>query len=228
MRQHDAVVFAVVIDGMGGHNEGARAAELALTVIFDLFDEADKPIYHPREFLVQCIEKAHEALVEMGKDQSVDARPRATCALALVQNEKAYWAHVGDSRIYHLRSRKMIARTRDHSHIEILLREGLITEDEYREHPLRNYVEHCIGGEPREPFCSVAGAKTLERNDVLLLCSDGLWGGTDDKDIAQCFPSGFAELDLLSNLRTLMEAAIDAEAPHSDNTSAAVIHFQAD
>ncbi len=218
--------FAIVIDGMGGHNEGARAAEMAKTVILDLFEASEKPIYHPREFLIQCIEQAHAALVELGRDQKVDHRPRATCALALIQKDKAYWAHVGDSRIYHLRDRKMVARTRDHSHIEILLREGLITEDEYREHPLRNYVEHCIGGEAREPFCSVAGAKTLEPNDILLLCSDGLWGGTDDHVIAECFPSDVAEMDLLSNLRELMEAAIDAEAPHSDNTTAAVIHWK--
>ncbi|MFK8029218.1 MAG: PP2C family serine/threonine-protein phosphatase [Gammaproteobacteria bacterium] len=224
---HDKSVFAVVIDGMGGHNAGARAAELAKKVILELFDEAEKPIYHPREFLVQCIEQAHTALVELGSDQSVDTRPRATCAMALIQKNKAYWAHVGDSRIYHLRNRKMVARTRDHSHIEILLREGLITEDEYREHPLRNYVEHCIGGEAREPFCSVAGAKTLQRDDVLLLCSDGLWGGADDSQIAEYFPSAFAELDLHSNMRELMEAAIKAEAPHSDNTSAVVIHWRA-
>lgn len=225
MARADQSVFAVVIDGMGGHNQGERAAELALTVIIELFDAADKPVYHPREFLVQCIETAHRALVALGSDQQVEARPRATCALALIQKDKAYWAHVGDSRIYHLRQRKMLARTRDHSHIEVLLREGLITEDEYREHPLRNYVEHCLGGEAREPFCSVAGAKTLERDDVILLCSDGLWGGADDVDIARCFPSAFAELDLETNLRSLMESAIDAEAPHSDNTSAVVIHW---
>jgi len=101
----------------------------------------------------------------------------------------------------------------------------LITEEEYREHPLRNYVEHCIGGDPRPPVSSIAGAKALQRDDVLLLCSDGLWGGTDDRIIAECFPSGFAELDLLSNTRELMEAAIEAEAPHSDNTSVVVVHW---
>lgn len=222
----DSTAFAVVIDGMGGHNEGARAAEMAKTVILDLFTEAEKPIYHPREFLIQCIEQAHAALVELGRDQMLDHRPRATCALALVQKDKAYWAHVGDSRVYHLRGHQLIARTRDHSHVEVLLREGLITEDEYREHPLRNYVEHCIGGEAREPFYSVAGAKTLERDDVLLLCSDGLWGGTDDHVIAERFPGSVADADLLGSLRELMEAAIDAEAPHSDNTSAVVIHWQ--
>ncbi len=219
-------VFAVVIDGMGGHNEGARAAELARNTILEIYAAAEKPVYHPREFLVDCIEHAHHTLVELGKDQRIETRPRATCAMALIQKDKAYWAHVGDSRIYHLRNRKMLARTRDHSHIEVLLREGLITEDEYREHPLRNYVEHCIGGESHDPICSVAGAKTLERDDVLLLCSDGLWGGADDHIIAECFPSAFAEMDLLSNLTELMEAAIAAEAPHSDNTSAVVIHWQ--
>ncbi|NNF16217.1 MAG: serine/threonine-protein phosphatase [Gammaproteobacteria bacterium] len=224
-RERDNAVFAAVVDGMGGHHGGARAAEIATAVMMDMFEQIDLPVFHPREFLSQCIESAHGAVVQLGASLPLDARPRATCAVALVQNDKAYWAHVGDSRVYHLRGRRVQSRTRDHSHIEILLREGLIREDEYREHPLRNYVEHCIGGEPREPTISIAGAKSMERGDVLLLCTDGLWGGADDDVIAACFPSGFADLDLGSNLRELMETAIEAEAPHGDNTSAIVIHW---
>lgn len=223
--EDDESVFAVVIDGMGGHDAGAHAAEIAKTVMFDRYHANDHPIFHPRDFLSGCIIEAHKAVVEIGHGQPLDARPRATCAIALVQKDKAYWAHVGDSRIYHLRHREVLTRTRDHSHIELLLREGLITEEEYRLHPLRNYVEHCIGGEPTEPQLSVAGARQLERGDLLLLCTDGLWGGSEDRDIASCFPSGFAQMDLLSNLRELMESSIEAEAPHGDNTSAIAIHW---
>jgi len=103
--QDGDTVFAVVIDGMGGHASGARAAEIAKQVMLDEFAAASVPIYHPREFLNECIEKAHYAVVELGHAQPVDSRPRATCAVLLVQKDKAYWAHVGDSRIYHLRNR---------------------------------------------------------------------------------------------------------------------------
>jgi serine/threonine protein phosphatase PrpC len=56
--------------------------------------------------------------------------PRATCAVCIVQGDSAYWAHIGDSRVYHLRSGRVLERTRDHSHVEFLLREGLISEEQ--------------------------------------------------------------------------------------------------
>lgn len=218
-------LLAIVADGMGGHQAGAEAAEAATKSMAESFAQAELPIFDPRGFLRSIIRDAHDEVVELGANVSLGARPRATCVVALVQNDKAYWAHVGDSRVYLIRNRKVAERTRDHSHIEVLLQEGLISEDEYREHPLRNYVEYCIGGEPGEPTMSIAGAKQLRRGDVIVLCSDGLWSGADDTLISECFPSGFADLDLEANLSKLLEHAVAECAPSADNTTAAVIHW---
>ncbi len=219
--------LAAVVDGMGGHAGGALAAETALAHLVEQFRAVDKPIFDPRGFVREAILGAHEAVVALGADLPVEHRPRATCAAALVQNEYAYWGHVGDSRVYLLRNLKVKKRTRDHSHVEILLQEGLITEEESIDHPLRNYVEICLGGESSAPEFDVAGAIELERGDVLLVCSDGLWGPLDDDIIAGFFHGGFPGLGLESNLKRLGDEAVMAAAPTSDNTSAAVIHWLA-
>jgi serine/threonine protein phosphatase PrpC len=95
--------------------------------------------------------------------------------VCLVQDSAAYWAHVGDSRVYQLRQSQVLERTRDHSHVEVLLREGLITEAEVHGHPMRNYVECCLGGDAALPEMSISTRRRLKSGDVLLLCTDGLW-----------------------------------------------------
>ena len=109
----DNAVLLVVIDGMGGHAEGARAAETALSTLLESFWQAPHPIFDPLGFLHLSLGRAHEEVVKLGVGLSVEARPRATCALCLVQDSAAYWAHVGDSRIYQLRQSQVLERTRD-------------------------------------------------------------------------------------------------------------------
>ena len=74
----------------------------------------------------------------------------------------------------------MLERTRDHSHVELLLREGLIGADQAHNHPMRNFVECCLGGEPLLPEMTLSRrASRCEPGDVLLVCTDGLWAGVE-------------------------------------------------
>ncbi len=132
---------------MGGHSDGAKAAETAIKVLVEAFWHTPQPILDPLGFLHLTLGRAHEEVVKLGIALPLEARPRATCAVCLVQNGSAYWAHIGDSRIYLLRRGKVLKRTRDHSHVEFLLREGVITQDQALSHPMRNFVECCLGGE---------------------------------------------------------------------------------
>ena len=129
-------------------------------------------------------------MVELGEGLPAEIRPRATCAICLIQGQSAYWAHVGDSRVYLLRDGRVFERTRDHSHVELLLRAGRITERQAQEHPMRNYVECCIGGDPALPEMSLGGRRGLRPGDVILLCSDGLWTGVSDQQIAGLWQMG--------------------------------------
>src|SRR5688572_17873940 len=213
----------VVVDGMGGHAHGARAAEVTVATLKESFAEMTLPVFDPQGFLTLALARAHDRVVKLGDGVALDHKPRATCAVCLVQDSGSYWAHVGDSRIYHLRGGKLQARTRDHSHVELLLREGLIAESEMRTHPMRNFVECCLGGDFPLPDMSVTSRRRLEPGDVLLVCTDGLWSGVEDSDFANASRDGRTPID--SIVRSLAERAVANNAPHSDNTSVAAARW---
>ena len=221
----DDAVFLAVVDGMGGHADGARAAEVAIRTMIEQFWEASRPLFDPDGFLHLTLGLAHESVVALGRGLPQEVRPRATCAACVLQGSNAYWAHIGDSRVYMLRGGRILERTRDHSHVELLLRSGRITEQQAQDHPMRNYVECCIGGDPALPEMSLGGRRALRPGDVVLLCSDGLWSGLTDEQIAELGQG--AEHGLPERLADLGARAVLANAPFADNTTAAAVRWLA-
>jgi serine/threonine protein phosphatase PrpC len=217
--RRDQSVILLVVDGMGGHAEGELAAQVAMDSLLRSFAEISNELENPAQYLTDSVERAHDEVASLGAELSLQDKPRATCAVCLVVGSTAWWSHVGDSRVYLLRDGQIVDRTRDHSHVEVLLREGVITEDEVHGHPMRHYVECCLGGESALPDLSSPDSFELESGDVLLACSDGLWSGVPDEQIGQ--GSGNEALDAW--LHRLSENAVAACAPHSDNTTAAVV-----
>lgn len=213
----------VAVDGMGGHYDGALAAEVGRATLLDAFGAEPHPLFDPLGFLHLSLGRAHEAVVAAGRRLPVEQRPRATCAVCLVQDGAAYWAHLGDARLYHIRNGALLYRTRDHSHVEQLLRDGMIREDEVHGHPMRNYVECCIGGDAALPDMSISLRHPLCEGDILLVCSDGLWANLRDAEIA-----AFWQADgkpLAEALSDLVDLAVVASAPHSDNATAAALRW---
>jgi serine/threonine protein phosphatase PrpC len=218
----DPAVLLVVVDGMGGHADGAKAAQVAADTVREAFGRQTVPLLDPQGFLHLAIGKAHANVVALGARLPLEQRPRATCAVCLVQDGGAYWAHIGDSRIYHLRAGRVQARSRDHSHVELLLQEGVISEQEVAAHPMRNFVECCLGGDAGLPGMSITARRRLDPGDTLLVCTDGLWSGLDDAELASL--SSDRE-PLPAALRRVGEAAVRASGPYSDNSSAAALRF---
>ncbi len=213
----------LVFDGMGGHSDGAKAAETGLRIVQDAFMESSLPVFDPLGFLYGALAHAHDEVVKIGMDLAVDFRPRATCAICLIQESGSYWGHIGDSRIYQMRDGKLVTRSRDHSHVEVLIQEGAITEEEAQDHPMRNFVECCIGGDAPVPDMSITAKQPLIPGDVLLACSDGLWSGLSDTDIATI---GVGPTDSLAeNLKALSVRALHANAPYSDNTTGTALRW---
>jgi PPM family protein phosphatase len=222
--EHAALLL--VVDGMGGHADGARAAEVTQRVLLESFWHTPQPLFDPLGFLHMTLGRAHEEVVRIGTHLPLEQRPRATCAVCLVQQRSAWWAHVGDSRVYHMRHGALIARTRDHSHVELLLREGLITVEQVQMHPMRNFVESCLGGDPILPEMSITARQEIESGDVFLACTDGLWGALKDTEMADRLEAPGA--GLREALLALGELSIARGGAGSDNTSAAALRWLGD
>lgn len=219
----ERALLLIALDGMGGHADGAKAAEVALHSLTKSFMAISHPVFDPIGFLHLAIGFAHQSLVHLGQGWSMESRPRATCALCLVQDDTAFFAHVGDSRVYHLRRGVIRERTRDHSHVEFLLQDGLISEEQIGAHPQRNFVECCLGGDSWLPGMTISRRKLLEVDDILLVCTDGLWSGVTDATIGGLPAPGET---LSSHLQRLAEQAVRACEPHSDNTSVAALRYR--
>ncbi len=218
----DAAIM-LVFDGMGGHENGAQAAEIGLRIVQDEFMAADLPLFDPQGFLYMAMAHAHDEVVNIGAELAVDFRPRATCAVCLIQENGCWWGHIGDSRIYHMREGQLLTRSRDHSHVEVPIQEGAITEEEALDHPMRNFVECCIGGDAPVPDMSITRKMPLEPGDVLLACTDGLWSGTSDEEMADMATN--PDSKLAENLKALSVKALTTNAPYSDNTTGAALQW---
>ncbi len=214
--------LVVVADGMGGHQGGALAAETAVESLRMGFLSVMEPILDPIGYLHQAMANAHSAVVAVGQMMQFEVRPRATCAVCLIQQGASYWVHVGDSRLYQFRDGTLVTRTRDHSHVERLLRDGSITLAEAPTHPMRHYVEQCLGGDPVLPEMTVTGRKALQRHDLLLVCSDGFWSNFQDDDLARSLNR---HADLTATLKTLGDFSVRASAPQSDNVTAVAVRW---
>lgn len=218
-----ATVLAVVMDGMGGHAHGEVAAEIGLETMLKLFAEAELPIADPQDFLTKIVFEAHEDVIRAGNGMDIDLMPRSTTAVCFIQDDQMYWLHVGDSRLYHIRDQKVLKRTRDHTHVETLLRQGIITESQINTHPMRNYVDSCLGGEIDIHAITESGAMEIDEGDVIMLCSDGVWSAFQDHALARFL--GNTEEDIEAQTQSLCDLAVQRCHPYSDNSSAIILRL---
>jgi len=200
--RHDAddAWLLVVSDGMGGASSGDYAAQRSVDFLAD---------YHPAaqdicQELAYRVRQASDSLRSEARADAGRAGMGATLTAVYVAGDQACWAHVGDSRLYMLRDGQLEQVTKDHTLVQSLQDQGVITRQEALLHPYRNVLEQCVGC----PACLPAtGRLTLRPGDLLLLSTDGLHGALslentlDDLD-SDAPPEAKAE--------TLVKAALDA------------------
>lgn len=178
-------VLLVVADGLGGHSGGELAAQTVVETVTRLFQRVNEArLSDPFAFLALTLLKAHEAIRARARAHVPPLEARTTCVLCLIQEGYACWAHVGDSRLYHFRHGRLLRRTEDHTAIEELRRDGVITEEEMATHPRKSYLLSALGG-AREPRITLSEEVALQAEDTLLLCTDGLWEALAAEEIGR-------------------------------------------
>jgi serine/threonine protein phosphatase PrpC len=212
LKRPEAVLLAVA-DGMGGHARGDLAAQTAVDSLGRSFLSCPGHIADPAPFLEQALNHAHLAVVDAGHAQQPPIEPRTTGVVCLVQGDQAWWAHLGDSRLYLIRNGAIVTRTRDHTPVEELVQSGLLEENASRTHSMRNSVSRCLGGTPALPKISFGQAR-LKTGDTLLLCSDGLWSALTEQRLCD-LPADEQQLE--QRINQLSDEADVATYPHSDN-----------
>ncbi len=215
-------VLICLADGMGGHPKGEVAAQILMDTCTEMFTEARKPIPSPAAFLTIVMNRTHEQIIAYGKAQKPPIKPRTTAVVALIQENTLYWAHAGDSRLYLFRDKKILARTTDHSYVELLRKRGAITSLECATHPQRNYVTRCLGGNQLSIDFSHGNPTPLLPGDMLLLCSDGLWGALDNGSLVQGI---YTDEPLTERINHLVTRAEKTAAPESDNITAIALQW---
>ena len=201
-----------VADGMGGHKGGEVASTSArddllrelegktpsVVALSGAIEEVNRQIYHQQEH--------DDALTGMG----------TTLSVLWMSDNFVYIGHVGDSRVYLLRDGEFKQMTLDHSLVEQLVREGVLTEEEAQNHPMRNIITRAIGTDESVEVDVVVEER--RKGDLWLACSDGLHGLVDDRQmrdaLRQYAPEKAADV--------LLKAALDAGG--RDNVTLVIVH----
>jgi serine/threonine protein phosphatase PrpC len=210
----DSLVM-VVADGMGGHLHGEIASQITVQFIAEAFQREARPkLPDPVRFLLDAITNAHHAILDYTRARGLHDTPRTTCVACVVQEGVGYWAHVGDSRLYHLREGRVEAQTKDHSRVQMLVDLGRIREDAVAMHPERNKIFNCLG-QLQPPKVDLARKALLKHGDVILLCSDGFWSPLGWRSIAERLRQG----DIMNEIPRLLDLAEERAGRDGDNLS---------
>ena len=212
--------FCILSDGMGGHNAGEVASREIVNHISrdlnSLIDEKDeeKIVFN----LTSSIDFANNLVYNMSTLNPQHRGMGATCVIAYVRDDKVWFANVGDSRAYLIADDTIEKITSDHSVVEELVKKGTITPQEARFHPDKNIITRAVGTD--KYVASDIYQLDVEKNDTILLCSDGLYEMIDDEEILEIISSE-------DNLDNITQRLIDSanEKGGRDNITVVLLRF---
>ncbi len=207
--------LAVVCDGMGGHNAGEVASALAITTITEHlrehYDEADVPT-----LITQAVDLANRRIDELAETSPEAQGMGCTMAMILGERERVWVAHVGDSRVYRVGPKGIHQLTVDHTMVQEMVQNGILTPEQGAVHPYRGRLSRCVGHGKNRAIPDIRHLD-LEPGENLFLCSDGVSDVVppEEIDVLARHP------DTRSAARRLVDAANKAGGP--DNISAIVV-----
>ncbi|OWY39043.1 phosphatase [Xenophilus sp. AP218F] len=209
----------VLADGMGGHMRGEVAAQIAVDLLCELFYQQATPLLsHPNRFMVNAISSVHQVILDYAADHKLPDVPSTTIVVAIIQQGFLYWCHVGDSRLYLLDPEGMRLRSRDHSQVQRLIDQGVLTEEGAKTHPERNKIYNCLGA-TSDPDIDIGERQALTAGCTVMLCSDGLWSQVPDAELERVF----ANRNVNQVLPALIRVAERRGGAAGDNLSAVAV-----
>ena len=205
----------VVADGMGGHEGGALAAEAVVEVAERLWVECDGMPRDPRVFLDMLCNRAHHRIRELGA--RLGAMPMSTVAALFVTPERAWWVHVGDSRVYGVCGGSLLFCTEDHTLVHNLVRTGKLDEAGRNAHPERHKLLRGLGAEGE--LRPTHGQMRMRPGLGFLLCTDGFWSLVPNEDIVRWITDDESVVPCADRV----EQVAAEGGPDADNIAVAVL-----
>ena len=219
-------VLLVVSDGVGGASAGEVASRMAVTIITETLRNATGALVLARSAgitLLEAVRAAHAGILAKAAEPGFDGMGATLSLLSFGSDGAACWAQAGDSRIYLHRDGHLRQISRDHSPVGRLRQQGLITEEEARQHPQRNQIDLSLG-DLVNPFEPDTGVEETRPGDVILLCSDGLSDGLWDREIQQILAGVGTPDAVLPAVRELVAGAKRASGRDNITAVAALVH----
>ena len=190
----DGMAWAVVCDGMGGASSGDVASSTAVRIISERIQASYREgmtANSIRSVLFSAIEAANAVVFEMSCSNPAFEGMGTTVVAAIIQNGAAYIAHAGDSRAYRITPESIAQLTRDHSMVQAMVDRGQLTPLEAKDHPRKNIITRALGVDSGIliDFCE----EPFDKEDYLLICTDGLTNAVEDEDIFRAVRESGAE-----------------------------------
>ncbi len=183
--------LAIVADGMGGYEGGQEASRLAVDTLVETYRGYDGD--DPQQALIEGMQAAHQEIRRYGTDHPALQGMGTTCTAAAIVGDALHYVHVGDTRLYLIRDGRITQVTRDHSYVGRLVEAGMITREEAERHPQRNILTAAVGTTPELIMDSPGQPEPLRPGDVIVICTDGLWGQVHDQEIFEAVNKQDAE-----------------------------------
>jgi len=192
-----------VADGMGGHNAGETASSSAIGFLRGYIENHADDAKYIEGLLAEAVSFANLEVYGMAQNDEKLKGMGTTMTVCCVDNINAYFAHVGDSRLYKISEKKITQITEDHSLVSEMMKTGRLTAEQAKSHPNRNVITRALGTDPELVVDS--GFTPLDENEFVLICSDGLTTMVSDELIKSIVTK--KELDVSERAAALINEA---------------------
>lgn len=215
---HFQTFFGMVADGMGGHQAGEVASSMACETARE-YIQVHAEEANIASMLKDCMQASQSAIIQAAEQNNMYHGMGTTATMVFIREGSMYFAHIGDSRLYHFRNNKLVQCTSDNTLVNEMVKEGKISEAEATNHDMKHVLTQALGSVKEiYPEVSLNGI-AIEAGDIFFVCSDGIYDVLQATEIESLLKMGSSAL--------AMECikALCMERKASDNFSAMLVEI---